>query len=64
MKRSSQRPLEVQLHSNSRRQAHDATAVARDKGMSRWRALEPEQFEALTASPAPEGGPEGGSESC
>jgi len=64
MKRSSQRPLEVQLHSNSRRQAHDPTAVARDKGMSRWRALEREQFEALTASPSPEGGPEGGSKSC
>jgi len=64
MKRSSQRSLEVQLQSNSRRQSHDATAVARDKGMSRWRALEPEQFEALTASPSPEGGPEGGPESC
>jgi len=64
MKRSSQRPLELQLHTNARRQTHDAT-VARDKGMSRWRALEREQFEALTASPSPEGGgPEGGSKSC
>ena len=64
MKRSSQRPLELQLHSNTRRQSHESTSEARDKGMSRWRALEPEQFEALTASPSPEGGPEGGPESC
>jgi len=64
MKRSSQRPLELELHSTARRHSHDATAVARDKGMSRWRALEREQFEALTASPSPEGGPEGGSKSC
>jgi hypothetical protein len=62
MKHSSQRPLDLQLRSTGRRQTHDATAVARDKGMSRWRALEREQFEALTASPSQEGGPEGGSD--
>jgi hypothetical protein len=61
MKRSSQRPLELQLHSSARRHTHDTTTVARDKGMSRWRALEPEQFEALTASPSPEAGSEGAS---
>jgi hypothetical protein len=60
MKRLSQRRLELQLHSQAR-QTHDATAVASDKGVSRWRALEPEQFEALIASPSPESGPEGGS---
>ena len=64
MKRPSQRPLELELYSTARGHSHDATAVARDKGMSRWRALEPEQFEALTASPSPERGPEGGPESC
>jgi hypothetical protein len=62
MKRSSRRPLDHQQHMTTR-ETHDAT-VARDKGMSRWRALEREQFEALTASPSPESGPEGGSKSC
>jgi hypothetical protein len=64
MKRPSQRPRELHLQPNARRQPDETTAVARDKGMSRWRALERDQFEALTASPIPDGGPEGGSKSC
>jgi hypothetical protein len=40
------------------------TAPPRGKGMSRWRALEREQFRALIASPFSQDRPEGGSKSC
>jgi hypothetical protein len=63
MKRSSPRPLALQLQSGTPRVADATKHVARDKGMSRWRALEREQFRALIASPSSQGKPEGGSKS-